>query len=166
MFVVIEMKEKIISKVKKVMIPIFLSVICGSICGNVVYNIYADKANYELSNSKVYLVQVGAYSSIDNMKVNTMASNYVYYEDDGMYKAIIGITKDYDNVERIKSLYNGDTIVNEYYLSDKNISDELGKLDDELKEESDDDKARVIIDDMLNIYKENEGVKLVKVNEK
>ncbi len=158
------MKQKIMEKTKKVMIPIFLSVICGSICGSVVYNIYASKANYELSNSKVYLVQAGAYSSIDNMKANTMATNYVYYEDDGMYKAIIGITKDYDNLEKIKSIYNGETIVSEYYLNDKKISDELGELDKKLKEESDNDKAKAIIDDMLNIYKENDNVKLVKAN--
>lgn len=158
------MKQKIMEKMKKVMIPIFLSVICGSICGSVVYNIYATKATYELDNSKVYLVQAGAYSSIDNMKANTMASNYVYYVDDGMYKAIIGITMDYDNLEKIKSIYNGEVIVNEYYLNDKKISDELGEFDKKLKDETDNDKAKVIIDDMLNIYKENDNVKLVKTN--
>ena len=141
------MKQKIMEKMKKVMIPIFLFVICGSICYYVVYNIYAIKEN-----------------SIDNMKANTMATNYVYYEDDGMYKAIIGITKDYDNLEKIKSIYNGETIVSEYYLNDKKISDELGELDKKLKEESDNDKAKAIIDDMLNIYKENDNVKLVKAN--
>ena len=86
-----KMKEKIINQTKKVIIPIFISILCGALCGKIVYNIY-DENNTFLANNTMYLLQAGAYSSYDNMRVNTMGNNYVYYEDDGLYKAIIGIT--------------------------------------------------------------------------
>ncbi len=158
------MKEKIVSKMKRVLGPIVLSVICGSLCGSVVYNIYEDKVRVELKNSKIYLLQAGAYSSYDNMKVNTMANNYVYYEDNGMYKAIIAIVKNKDNIDKIKSIYNGEVIVSEYILNDNRIDEELTELDNVLSKESDEGKIREVTDKMLNIYKENENVKLVKVS--
>ncbi len=158
------MKEKIIMQFKKVMAPIVLSVICGFLCGSVVYNIYKEKTSYELQSSKVYLIQAGAYSSYDNMKVNTMANNYVYYEDDGMYKAIIAIVKNKDNIDKIKNIYNGEVVVNEYVLNDKEIDKRLSELDNTLTKESDETKVREIVNNMLSIYKENENVKLMKTN--
>ena len=96
------MKEKIINQTKKVVIPVFISIICGAICGKIVYNIYDENDTF-LVNNTMYLLQAGAYSSYDNMRANTMGNNYVYYEDDGLYKAIIGITSSYDNIEKIKN---------------------------------------------------------------
>ena len=115
------MKEKIINQTKKVVIPVFISILCGGICGKIVYNIYDENDTF-LTNSTMYLLQAGAYSSYDNMRANTMGNNYVYYEDDGLYKAIIGITSSYDNIEKIKNAYNGEVIVNEYYLNDIELS--------------------------------------------
>ena len=85
---------------RKVFVPIFLSVICGSICGKLVYDIYDRDIKEELLGEKIYLLQAGAYSTYDNMVDNTLVNNYIYYEDnDGLYKAIIGITEDYNNID-------------------------------------------------------------------
>ncbi len=157
------MKEKIISQIKRVFGPIILSVICGSLCGSIVYNIYEEKANLEFQNSKVYLLQAGAYSSYDNMKANTMSNNYVYYQDDGLYKAIIAIVKNKDNIDKIKSVYQGEVIVTEYILNDQEIDKQLTVLDEELTKEKDGAKIQDIANNMLNIYKENDNVKLIKV---
>lgn len=156
------MKEKIISQTKKVVIPVFISILCGGICGKIVYNIYDENDTF-LSNSTMYLLQAGAYSSYDNMRANTMGNNYVYYEDDGLYKAIIGITSSYDNIEKIKNAYNGEVIVNEYYLNDIELSNKISKLDKELSKEEDSNDIKEIINSMLALYKE-ENINLTKVN--
>lgn len=156
------MKEKIISQTKKVVIPVFISILCGGICGKIVYNIYDENDTF-LTNSTMYLLQAGAYSSYDNMRANTMGNNYVYYEDDGLYKAIIGITSSYDNIEKIKNAYNGEVIVNEYYLNDIELSNKISKLDKELSKEEDSNDIKEIINSMLALYKE-ENINLTKVN--
>lgn len=155
------MKEKIISQTKKVVIPVFISILCGGICGKIVYNIYDENDTF-LTNSTMYLLQAGAYSSYDNMRANTMGNNYVYYEDDGLYKAIIGITSSYDNIEKIKNAYNGEVIVNEYYLNDIELSNKISKLDKELSKEEDSNNIKEIINSMLALYKE-ENINLRKL---
>ena len=156
------MKEKIINQTKKVIIPIFISILCGALCGKIVYNIY-DENNTFLANNTMYLLQAGAYSSYDNMRVNTMGNNYVYYEDDGLYKAIIGITSSYDNIEKIKNTYNGEIIVNEYYLNNIELSNKIYELDKKLSKEENKDNIREIINSMLELYKEG-NINLTKVN--
>lgn len=47
------MKEKIKSKVKKVVLPIFISVLSGGICGHLVYNIYEDEASRNLNTFQI-----------------------------------------------------------------------------------------------------------------
>lgn len=156
------MKEKIKNQFKKIVIPVFVSILCGAVCGKIVYNIY-DENDTLLENNIVYLLQAGAYSSYDNMRANTMGNNYVYYEDDGLYKAIIGITSSYDNIEKIKNAYNGDVIVNEYYLKNIELSNKISKLDNELSKEEDANNIKQIINSMLALYKD-EKVNLTKVN--
>ena len=156
------MKEKIINKIKKVVIPVFISILCGAICGKIVYNIYAENDTL-LANNTMYLLQAGAYSSYDNMRANTMGNNYVYYEDDGLYKAIIGITSSYDNIEKIKNSYDGEVIVNEYYLNDVELSNKIYELDKKLNKEENTDNIREIINSMLELYKK-ENINLTKVN--
>ena len=156
------MKEKIINQTKKVVSPVFISILCGAVCGKIVYNIYAENDTL-LDNNTMYLLQAGAYSSYDNMRANTMGNNYVYYEDDGLYKAIIGITSSYDNIEKIKNSYNGEVIVNEYYLNDVELSNKIYELDKKLNKEENTDNIREIINSMLELYKK-ENINLTKVN--
>ena len=156
------MKEKIINQTKKVVIPVFISILCGAVCGKIVYNIYAENDTL-FDNNTMYLLQAGAYSSYDNMRANTMGNNYVYYEDDGLYKAIIGITSSYDNIEKIKNSYNGEVIVNEYYLNDVELSNKIYELDKKLNKEENTDNIREIINSMLELYKK-ENINLTKVN--
>ena len=143
-------------KLKKVLIPIFLSVICGAICGRLVYDIYAKKLDSDINGEKIYLVQAGAYSTYDNMVSSTMLSNYVYYEDDdGLYKSIIGLTSNYDNVEKIKSTYKDVVIVNEYYSKDKELNQRIKEYDLKLENTDKEDDIKDIVSAMLSLYKDN-----------
>ena len=155
-----DMKELL----KKAMMPIFLSIFLGSICGKLVYKIYLGNNEFGLRENIIYLIQSGAYSSYDNMRANTIGYNYIYYEENDLYKTIIGVTKDKNNIEKIKKTYGKEVIVNEYYTEDKKLNDEIDRLDVYLSNEEDVEKIQKIIIDMLNLYNSDNNMKLTKVS--
>lgn len=158
------MKEKIKLKVKKVVFPIFISVISGGICGHLVYSIYEDKTELAFDTNMVYLIQAGAYSTYDNMRANTMGLNYVYYEDDGLYKAIVGITQDEENVEKIKETYGREVVVNKYLINDLELCKKIEEYDKILNKTNNLEEIQQISIEVLELYKKDNSVELVKIN--
>ncbi len=151
--------------IKKIFIPIFLSVICGSICGKLIYSIYDKDLSKELQGEKIYLLQVGAYSTYDNMVKNTLINNYIYYEDyDGLYKAIIGITEDYDNIEKIKKSYGKEIIISKYFSKNKELNDKIKEYDKKIKKSDKVEEIQSISLEMLTLYKDNKDKTLTKIN--
>lgn len=155
------MIEKIKIKLRNVFIPIFLSVIIGSICGKVIYNIY--ETDSVINDNLVYLIQSGAYSTYDNMRANTMGS-YVYYESDGLYKTIIGITKDKDNVNKIKDAYGKEVVVNSYYTNQNDFINKIDEYDDKLKKASSNEEVQEIVLELLDLYKDSKNIEISKVS--
>lgn len=153
------MKEKI----KKIIIPIFVSVISGCICGRVVYSIYDDKTTLSINNNVIYLLQSGAYSTYDSMRANTMNNNYIYYEDDGLFKTIIGLTGNINNIDKIKQIYKEEIIIQKYYLEDNKIYQQLNNLDKKLSVANTKEEIQTIVNNMINIYKE-EKISLLEIN--
>ncbi len=149
---------------KKAMMPIFLSIICGGICGRVVYKIYLGDNKLAFDGNLIYLIQSGAYNSYDNMRANTIGYDYVYYEEDNLYKTIIGITKNKDNIEKIKKSYDKEVIVSEYYTENKELNFKINEYDNLLLKEEDDEKIKKLIIDMLNLYKGEDSIKLIKIS--
>lgn len=149
---------------KKAMIPIFLSIACGAICGKIIYKIYLGNTSLALGGNQIYLIQSGAYSSYDNMRASAIGYDYIYYEEDDLYKTIIGVTKNKNNIEKIKKSYNGEVIINEYYTEDKELNNKLTEYDFLLLNEDNNDKIKEIIIKMLNLYKGDDNVKLTKVS--
>lgn len=142
-------------KLKKVLFPIFLSVLCGSICGRLVYDIYNKKLDDDINDKKIYLIQAGAYSTYDNMVNQTLLSNYVYYEDeDGLYKSIIGITEDYDNIEKIKNTYQSDVVISEYYSKDKTLNEQIEEYDEKIKTTIEETEIKKLVLEVLTLYKD------------
>ena len=144
--------------------PILLSVIFGSFCGKIVYDMYDKKIEEDIGGKKIYLVQAGAYSSYDNMVKNSMLSNYIYYEDeDGLYKSIIGLTLDYDNLDKIKNTYKENVLVREFYSKDIDLNKRIEEYDRKLKNTTNNDGINDIIDKVLELYKGKNNT-LDKVN--
>lgn len=150
---------------RKVLGPIILSVICGCICGKLVYEVYNGNIKEEINGKKIYLIQAGAYSTYDNMVDNTLVNNYVYYEDnDGLYKAIIGITENYDNIEKIKNTYGKDVIISEYYSKDTILNNKIKEYDEKLKYSTNKEEIQSTVLEMLTLYKDNDNSTLVKIS--
>ena len=148
---------------RKVLSPIILSLICGSVCGNLVYQIYDRDIKREIKGEKIYLIQAGAYSTYDNMVDNTMINNYVYYEDDGLYKAIVGITENYNNVEKIKNSYGKNVIVTEYNSLDEELNKKISDYDKKIEESNNKEDIQKIALEMLTLYKDKDNSTLVKI---
>lgn len=158
---VIKMKKLL----KKVFVPIFLSVICGSVCGKLVYQVYDSNISEDINGEKIYLIQAGAYSTYDNMVDNTSVNNYVYYEDnDGLYKAIIGITENKDNVEKISESYGSDVIVSEYYSKDQELNSKIKEYDEKINESDNKEEIQKFVLEVLTLYKDNDNSTLVKIS--
>ena len=151
-----------IKKIKKVLVPIFLSVVCGSIFGRLVYSVYDSELENVINGKKVYLIQSGAYSSYDTMVSNTSLGNYVYYEDDGLFKSIIGITGNFDNIEKIKNTYEGEVIVSEYYSMDLELLKKIEGYDKKIDASNNLDNTKKIVVEMLSLYK-NKDTTLKKI---
>ena len=98
------------------------------------------------------------------MVSNTSVNNYVYYEDDGLYKAIIGITENKNNIDKIKSTYEGEVIVSEYYSLDNKLNEKIEKYDKEIEKLEDKNEIKNIVIEMLGVYKDNDNNTLVYIN--
>ena len=145
-------------RIRKVLISISLSIVCGSICGKIIYDIYSERMISDISGEKVYLIQSGAYSSYDNMVENTSFNNYVYYkDDDGLFKSIIGITENYDNIDKIVKVYGKEVIVNEYYSNDMKLNKKIKKFDREIESSKNQEEIKEHVLETLALYKDNKS---------
>jgi len=151
-------------KIKKIVTPIFLSVVCGCVCGRVMFSIYEDKGSSILDSNLIYLLEDNAYDDYDSMKASTISSNYIYYEDDGKYKRVVAMTKNKDNIDKIRNVYDSELIMHEYLLNDEEINNKLEEYDSRLEKVNSENEIKDIIIDMINVYKGLEDIKMVKIS--
>lgn len=152
------------SKLKKIVVPIFLAVICGILCGRLMFNIYEEKGSSTLNSNVIYLLLDTSYNNYDEMKASTISSNYIYYEDKGKYNVVVALTKNEDNISKIEELYNKKLTINKYLINDEEIINKLNEYDEKLSNSTNNDEIKDIIRDMNNIYKDKEDIKMVKIS--
>ena len=152
------------SKLKKIVIPIFLAVICGTLCGRLMFNIYEEKGSSTLNSNVIYLLLDTSYNNYDEMKASTISSNYIYYEDKGKYNVVVALTKNEYNISKIEELYNKKLTINKYLINDEEIINKLNEYDEKLSNSTNNDEIKDIIRDMNNIYKDKEDIKMVKIS--
>ena len=146
---------------KGFLIPLVVSMVFGFVCGKLVYSVYGDDVENRLSSSKLYLIENGEYLTYDNMREENSGNNYVYYKDDEGYKTVIGITKDEENIDKIKSLYSDSVKVEEYYISSDMLNEKQNEYDIQLSNTSDVYEVKEVVDNILNLYREEDTIKLV-----
>ena len=149
--------------IRGIFIPLVVSMLFGYVCGKLVYQVYEDKIDDKLSSSRLYLVENGEYLTYDSMREENNGSNYIYYKDDDSYKTVIGITRNEDNIDKIRSLYDTTVRVNEYYISNDYLNDKQDEYDVMLSNTDDMREVREVVDNILNLYRDDKTIKLVLV---
>ena len=150
--------------IKGIMVPVIISMLFGFVCGKLVYRIYEDDISNKLSSSKLYLIENGRYDTYDMMREDNNGNNYVYYMDEEGYKTVVGITSDKDNIGKIRGLYNEDVKVLEYYVSNELFNDKQNEYDKLLSNTDDVYEVREVVDNILNLYRDDNTIKLVLAN--
>ena len=151
-------------KVLGIIIPVIISIIFGYVCGKFVYKTYRDNLYDNLKSKRLYLVQKGKYDSYDEMREANNGNNYVYYQDEDGYKTDVGITMYYDNVDKIKKLYSDKLEVSEYYVSNDFFNNKQNEYDDELMNTNDIYEVKEVVDNILNLYRSDDSIKLISIN--
>ena len=144
--------------------PIFLSIICGFLCGRLMFSIYEDKGNDILNSNVIYLLEDKSYNDYDSMKSNTNISSYIYYEDNGKYNTVIAMTKNKDNIDKIKGAYNNEFVIEKYLLSDEDISNKIDAYDLKLSNTESNEEIKTIVSDIIGTYKGKEDIKMIKIS--
>ena len=151
-----------IKKIKKMLMPLFISTICGCICGYLVYDIYTKNLQTALTNDKVYLIESGTYDTYDLMRINSDAQDYIYFEEDGNYKTIVGMTKNLENVSKIKQACQKDSLVQEYLVNDSDLNALIESYDSEIANLKDVEEIKTKVQELLTKIKDNDNLKLLK----
>lgn len=146
--------------IKSVLVPLIISTICGYISAKAVYKIYEDSITTRLSSSKIYLLENGEYDNYEDMRENNTSSNFIYYKDNNKYKSIVALTRQEENIKKIKDIYNNIT-VEEYYISNNDNVEKQKEYDKILSNTFDEVEIKKIVNNILELYKENDKVNLI-----
>ena len=149
--------------IKGIFVPFVMSMLFGFICGKMVYQVYGNGVEKKLSSSRLYLIENGKYLTYDSMREENNGNNYVYYKDDDGYKTVVGITRDENNIDKIMSLYSDSMRVEEYYVSNELLNEKQGEYDLILNNTEDMHEVKEVVDNILNLYRKDETIKLVLV---
>ncbi len=164
LLVYINIGDKMKKIIKGIVVPVLAAIIVGYVFGKYVFLKYKDNLYSELSSSRLYLVENGEYDTIDKMREDNSRNSYIYYLDDNKYKSVVGITRRYDNIDKIKKLYNDNVMVMEYYIEDDIINSKQEEYDNELMQVNDIEKIKEVVDNILELYREDDGIKLIEVS--
>ena len=149
---------------KTIVVPLFLASVIGLILGLNFYKTYKNNLDNDLRSSKLYLLENGEYDSIESMRENNFFNNYVYYKSNNKYKTIIGITNNYANIAKIKSIYNNQIKVTEYYIAKDNLDNKQYEYDKLLSKTSNQDEIKTYVADILKLYQNDNSLKLIALN--
>ena len=150
--------------IKGIFIPVLGAIVLGFIFGKYVFKTYKDSLYSELSSSKLYLVENGEYDNIDTMREENSTNNYVYYKDNNKYKSVVGITRKYDNIDKIKELYSDNLKIYEYYVPVDKLDSKQDEYDKELTNANNLKEVKEVVDNILELYKDDDSIRLIQVN--
>ncbi|MFI3307429.1 MAG: hypothetical protein R3Y21_02560 [Mycoplasmatota bacterium] len=146
---------------KRIIIPFMTAVFIGIICGIVIINQYPDKEElYTVFNDdyNLYFMQIGTYSSEEEMKENLNGETYYIYSlVDNVYYVYFGITADINNIDKLKGYFNTlgyDVYVKEITLDNEAFKVILDQYDALLSGTEDENTISAICSQVLAKYEE------------
>lgn len=146
---------------KKIM-PFISCLIIGFFFGYFMYNQY-DKEKIvstfsELKSTKVQFLQLGTYSSVESMEKNTIDfSYYIYEQKEDKYYVYIGITKDEQNLKKLKGYFKEKGYIiysKEFDINNEQFLESLTQHDELLRQTTDEKSIQNIMNQILNKYEE------------
>ncbi|MEG0021562.1 MAG: hypothetical protein RSB77_00895 [Bacilli bacterium] len=144
---------------KKYLGPVICSLIVGFLASKFMFNQYKYQANITSvfkNQTKLYFIRQGVYSTIDAMKENLAKFGYyIYSTTEDKYYAYIGITKDSNNLEKIKGYYKSlgyDIYVQELSVDNKDFIVILDQYDNLLNSATDNKIIAAIMENVLVEY--------------
>ncbi len=150
--------------IKKIFIPLLLSLTIGFSLGMLIYNQYKNSSESVFSeNTPIYFLQQGVYSSKESMEENTKnISDYIYAVDNNQYKVFVSINTNFDNAKKIKQIFNDkgiDIYIKELNITNKAFVEKLKQYDELISSSADDAAilglAKQIISEYELVVKEN-----------
>ena len=109
------------------------------------------------------MLEDASYKDYDTMKASTLSANYIYYKEDNKYNTVLAITRDKDNIKKIEDVYDKELKVVKYLLSNEEINNKIEKYDIKIKNTSDKEEIKNIIEEVINIYKGEDNIKISKI---
>ena len=76
----------------------------------------------------------------------------------------MALTRNYDNIVKIKETYNKELKINKYLINNKEIINKIEEYDNKLSETDDKEEIKKIIINMINVYKDKDDVKMAKIS--
>lgn len=114
---------------KKLLYTCLFTIIVSVLFGNYIFSSYKKSiekiVNASISSEKIYMLLYGSYNSLDKVK-NINLDNYILEEENGFYKVYVGITKNEENLKKLREIYKekGNIIyVREKYISNLELID-------------------------------------------
>lgn len=142
----------------RIIIPTIISLLVGSYLGYIIFNQYKNNnvENVFNENEKVYFLQQGVYSNIENIEKNTtQISDYIYFKDNEQYRVFVALTTNSDNAKKIKEIFNNknyDIYIKEINISNKSFIEKLKQYDELISETTDEAVILGIVKQILNEY--------------
>ena len=144
---------------KKYLFPLVLCTVLGIFMGTFLIKQYSTNTLNTFSEKNiVYFLKLGVYDTKELMDNNTKDFNYyIYREVDSKFHVYVAITKNKDNLEKLKGYFkNKGYIINEEEFDIKNESfiTVLNQYDELLKNTDDEKTISAICNQILSKYEE------------
>jgi len=141
---------------KNNLLTILLSILIGFLLTKFTFNQYETDYNLTTvfnSSEEVTFLKLGIFDKLDNIDI----TNYIYNTIDNKYHVYIGITKDKENIKKIKELYKEteyDITETTISIDNKEFIEILTQYDLLLNEVTDSEVIKTISTSILSKYEE------------
>jgi hypothetical protein len=144
---------------KKIIVPLICAIAIGFVLGEYFFSQYEDKVKPVFQNDeKIYVLQQGVYSSLENVsKYVTKLDYYIVEHDDKYFRVYAAITHNKDNVKRLEDYFvskGNDIYVRELTTNNADFLELLKQYDLLLESSSGDNEMLQIEKQVLSKYEE------------
>lgn len=143
------------------LIPTVMAIIVGVLISKFIFSLYDTDTKLTTTFNQtetVYFLQIGAYSSKENMESSTSSfPHYIYKYDNNLYYVFVAITKNKEVLSKLKGYYKDlgyNIYEKEYNVSNSEFLKILNEYDNLLLKVEDTNTYNTIIGNVLKKYEE------------